>query len=120
MNDSTHIIVSMIGFLGIVVTAMFGYLNHRHAREINDAVNHRHDKVGPGAPKLYDLMWENHQKADELIQWKRSYDGGPLDHGAKAVEFVVTTTERLESIEGDIMRVKEACPGYETEDEEID
>lgn len=113
MDDSTHIIISIIGFFGIVVSAMFSYLTHRHAREINDAVNHKHDKAGPGAAKLYDLMWENHQKADELIQWKRSYDGGPLDHGAKVVEFVETTTDRLKAIETDLIDIKKACAGYQ-------
>jgi hypothetical protein len=95
MEDSTHIIVSMIGFFGVLVSALFGYLNHKHAKEINDAVNHRHDKAGPGAPKLYDLAWENHKKADELIQWKRGYDSGPLATGDRVVSFVSSTSDKL-------------------------
>ena len=99
MFDATHVIVSLIGLIGVITTSIFGYLTHKHAREINDAVNHRHEKRGEGAPKMYDLVWENHQKADELLDWKRSYEGGPLDHGAKVKDFVDGVHERLEKIE---------------------
>jgi len=120
MNDSTHIIVSMIGFLGIVVTAFLSYLTHRHTREINDAVNHRHER-GPDALKLYDLALDNHattrvleqqnkalaKQGNELIEWKRSYENGPLDTGSKVGEFVelvedhmTETKERLDRLEG--------------------
>ena len=108
VDDSTHIIVSIVGFFGVVVTALLSYLTHRHTREINDAVNHRHEKRGADAPKLYDMMWENHQKADELIQWKRSYDGGPLDHGCKVVEFVEETEHRLDAAESRIESLENA------------
>ena len=100
MADSTQIIVSLIGLAGISVNAVFSYLSSARAKEINDAVNHRHEKRGADAPKLYDLAWENHRKVDELVEWKRTYQGGPLDDGNKVVEFVDRTERRLSTIEG--------------------
>ena len=102
MADSTHIIVSLIGLAGVSVTAVFSYLSSSRAKEINDAVNHRHEKRGADAPKLYDLAWENHRKVDELIEWKRTYQGGPLDDGNKVVDFVESTERRLSKLEGAI------------------
>lgn len=98
--------VAVLALFGVLITAgvslLTAILQHRTKKdvaEINDAVNHRHEKRGDGALKLYDLVWENHQKADELIDWKRSYEGGPMDNGAKVVEFVETITERIEKLE---------------------
>ncbi len=103
MNEEPNIIVALIGFIGIFVSAVFSYLCHRHTREINDAVNHRHAKTGdPNTPKLFDLVWENHQKADELIQWKRSYDGGPLDTGVKAHQWVNDISQQIEDLQEQI------------------
>lgn len=106
-------ITSFLGLCGVIITSVFGYLIHKNQNQfkgdfnqskeeisqINDAVNHRHDKKGQDAPKLYDMMWENHLKADELIQWKRGYDGGPLDDGTKVQEFFDETNDRLGKIE---------------------
>jgi len=109
VEEFTHILVALIGFIGVFVSAVFSYLCHRHAREINDAVNHRHIKTGdPNAPKLFDLVWENHQKADELIQWKRSYDGGPLDTGAKASQWVTDISQQIADIKE---QIDCNCPG---------
>lgn len=69
--DWTTIAVASIGFCGIFVTAFFSYLSQRAAREVNDAVNHRH-KDQP--KKLYDLAWENHQKMHILDQWRKDAD----------------------------------------------
>ena len=112
MSDETHIIVALIGFIGIFVSAVFSYLCHKHAREINDSVNHKHEKAGPGALKLYDLVWHNFQTAQELIEWKRGYDDGPLSTGSKVFEFVQETGERLEKIEN---HIQEASDGLGSE-----
>lgn len=88
--DATTIVVATIGFLGVFVGAWFGYLGQRHARQINDAVNHRHTRGGE-APKLYDLAWENHQKLDSLAEWKQQTDG------------------RLMRIENSCIKIEDSC-----------
>lgn len=120
MNIPTEVVIaaitSTLGLIGVVFTAIISMMNGAASKklkkimnEINDAVNHRHDKKGPDAPKLYDLIWENHEKADELIQWKRSYDGGPLDNGIKVMEFFEETNSRLNTIETKITDLDKKC-----------
>jgi hypothetical protein len=75
-----------------LITAYFQWKAKKDISQVNDAVNHRHEK-GHGALKLYDLVWENHIRSNELIEWKRSYDKGPLDDGTKVTTFV----EEIES-----------------------
>ena len=60
----------------------------RQIAQVNDSVNHRHEKRGDDAPKLYDLIWETHEKSDKLLEWRNGYKGGPLDSGPKVIEFV--------------------------------
>ena len=90
---------NLINVVASVVGGIFAYLAAHRSRQVNDAVNHRHEKRGEGAMKLYDLAWENHKATDELISWKRSYEGGPLDKGDKVREFCQQTEERLKQIE---------------------
>lgn len=99
-------VVAVLALIGVLITAgvsivtvVLQHKSKRSIEDINDAVNHRHEKRGEGAMKLYDLVWENHKKADELIDWKRGYEGGPLDNGQKVCDFVDTITERVEKLE---------------------
>jgi hypothetical protein len=115
-------ITSTLGLVGVIITAVFSYANsitakdsRRIIEEINDAVNHRHDKKGPDAPKLYDLIWENHKKSDELIQWKRSYDDGPMEDGTKATVFFIETQNRLDKIESTIEKLSEIVRKWKDE-----
>ena len=55
----------------------------------------RADQNGNVPPKLYDLAIENHAIAKDLQAWKDSYKDGPLDTGAKVIEFVEETHVRL-------------------------
>ena len=101
-----EICVALFGLVGVMTGALFSYLGLRQSQQINDAVNHRHER-GPDALKLYDLALENHAstkelqvQADELIEWKRSYeDVGLLDTGSKVGEFVTEVKTRLEQLE---------------------
>lgn len=93
------IIMGFIALIGISVSAWVAVTSKRVLNEVNDAVNHRHEKRGDGAPKMYDLLWETHEKSNELIEWKRTYDGGPLSTGLKVVEFVDTVFDRLDALE---------------------
>ena len=72
-------------YIGIAASAVYSFLSHRNAKQANDAVNHRHRT---GTPRLYDLMIRTDERVDELIEWKKSYEGGPLDSGKKVCEFV--------------------------------
>jgi len=98
ITDTLHLIIAALGTLLAAVAAIIGALAKKHAAEAqvqatlandqatqaNDAVNHRHET---GTPRLYDLALENRQSVNELIDWKRGYDGGPLDDGQKVQRF---------------------------------
>jgi hypothetical protein len=93
--DVEHVTFAVTLVLGVMTTAILSLLTayfqwkaKKDISEVNDAVNHRHDKAGEGALKLYDLVWENHKRSNELIEWKRGYDEGPLDDGTKVHDFV--------------------------------
>ena len=94
-----EIFSAVLSVVGSVIVGYFAYLAASASRQVNDAVNHRHEKRGEGALKLYDLVWENHEKSDELIQWKRGYEGGPMDNGRKVVQIVEETNQRLKELE---------------------
>ena len=107
--DDNIVVVAVITLIGVMITAIFSFLtavivsrSGKEVSEINDAVNHRHIKKGPTALKLYDLVWENHTTAKELIEWKRSYDKGPLDDGHKVTEFVDHVNSKLQDVEDSI------------------
>ncbi len=75
--------------------------NRKLISEISDAVNKRE----PDNPKLYDAVRiaqrttvENHDRLDELVAWKKQYEGGPLDTAEKVQGFVKSTTSRLDEI----------------------
>ena len=108
--------VLFTGLVSIIVSVIAGYFAWRAARDsrqVNDAVNHRHEKRGDGALKLYDLSWENHQKIDELVEWKRGYEGaGLLDTGKKVVEYTDHINTRLDTLEELTKAAK--CPNKES------
>jgi hypothetical protein len=90
--------ISLVGvsliFFGTIVTAVFSYLAHKNAAEVNDAVNHRHLR-GSNAPKLYDAVLDTSErltrveaKVDGLTEWKHSYDASPLNTGDGVCKFL--------------------------------
>lgn len=70
----------------------------KHAKDTNDAVNHRH----LDEPRLYDMVLESLAHVRELVQWKKGYEGGPLDTGRKVDNFVTETQKRLGEIENQL------------------
>ena len=98
------------------VGAWFTRRAMKSIEDVNDAVNHRHVKKGEGALKLYDLVWENHCKATELIEWKRGYDGGPLDNGTKVETFVTNSSKALDDLACEVKSLKKVCPKCEAVD----
>jgi hypothetical protein len=78
-------IIKALTLLVVTMSAIFAKRASMQAAEANDAVNHRH---ADGSPRLYDLAIRNDQRLDELLEWKRGYDGGPLDTGQKVTDFM--------------------------------
>jgi len=115
-------IVAIATLCGVVFSAIMATLAayfqakaKKDLAEVNDAVNHRVEKHGDNALKLYDLVWENHERNNELIEWKRGYDGGPLDKGDKVVAFVEATEKKFEQHQENFDKLLEligdlACP----------
>ena len=107
------IVMGVVALIGMAVSAWVAVTSRRVLNEVNDAVNHRHEKRGGAAPKMYDLLWETHEKSNELIEWKRTYDEGPLSTGTKVVEFVGDVQDRLGNIED---KIHTKCPGHDLTD----
>ena len=124
-NHLSEVIIAALAFMGVLISQWVIFCvsmrnekrNSRVVEEINDAVNHRHlraDSSGNVPLKMYDLIWETHQRGDELIEWKRSYDHGPLDNGQKVHEFVQKVDKMQQSIDGISERLEEnRCKGFE-------
>lgn len=56
---SNEVAVGALTLLTALVAVMLQFRQGRQVSEINDAVNHRHEKHGAEAPKLYDAVMEN-------------------------------------------------------------
>ena len=122
-NHLSEVIIAALAFMGVLISQWVIFCvsmrnekrNSRVVEEINDAVNHRHlraDSSGNVPMKLYDLIWETHKKGDELIEWKRSYDHGPLDNGVKVHEFV----QRVDKMHDTVEALVEQCKTYHCQD----
>jgi hypothetical protein len=83
--------------LCILISTVWSFLSARRSKvaasqatQANDAVNHRHINQ---TPRLYDVVLKTDKQVDELVNWKRTYDGGPLDSGQKVIDFMDTFLE---------------------------
>lgn len=115
------------GLLVIIVRWLLGSFAERlkaietAVNEVNDAVNHA-DKRGPDAMKLYDMVMDAHRRGkatadqvSELVDWKRSYENGPMDTGVKVIEYVEGTSKKLDELGAKVDQCKErieavGCP----------
>lgn len=86
--------------------AFFAALAKKHSKQANEAVNQAHTM---GTPRIYDMVFELHAQGRELIAWKRSYDGGPLDNGVKVKAFVERVDVELNDIRCDVHSIRENC-----------
>lgn len=66
----TEVLVSLFGAIGTIFASYYAYAAHKQGKhsgkainEINDAVNHRHEK---GTPRLYDMVWSNFNRVEKL------------------------------------------------------
>ena len=101
------LITSLIGLLAALVAAVSIVIRRAVGKvgegvdSVNASVNNRKN----GEPGLYEMMAHVYQSVDhvrdrveELVSWKRTYDGGPLDNGAKAEDFVRTVDRKFAEI----------------------
>lgn len=79
-----HIAI-IVGAVAATIAAIVSNQGRKHASETNDAVNHRHRT---GTPRLYDMVLQNSVDTREVVEWKRGYEGGPLDDGDKVVAMM--------------------------------
>ena len=120
MINAEHIIITFTVLLGVLTTAILSLLTayfqwkaKKDIADVNDAVNHRHVKAGDGALKLYDLVWENHQRANELIEWKRGYDGGSFSEPSKVEKFVREASDFQQHTTDELQRLHNKVDGLE-------
>ena len=120
MINAEHLIITFTVLLGVLTTAILSLLTayfqwkaKKDIADVNDAVNHRHVKAGDGALKLYDLVWENHQRSNELIEWKRGYDGGSFSEPAKVEQFVNQTSAFQMHATDELKKLNEKVDGLE-------
>lgn len=67
--ERTLIIIAGIAAIPGIVGAVMAYLAQRHARQANDAVNHRHNRMdenGDHPPKAYDALLEIHKRQGQI------------------------------------------------------
>ena len=127
LADAEHSSWHALGYsVGLAIAALASAYSAWHSKKasrtgetINDAVNHRHEKAGPHAPKLYDAVIALHEtaehlhkktdtidaKADRLVKWQEGYLGGPLDHGDKVVAFV----ESVDDLKTQVQKLEHHC-----------
>jgi hypothetical protein len=108
--------------LGLIMTAILSgvaaWISHRMSRaveEVNDAVNHRHVKAGPGAPKLYDALIHLHEKVDdlsskafELSEWKKGYESksNPFRDADSIKDYTSAISKSINDLE---LKMAENC-----------
>jgi len=85
----------------------------KEAKQANEAVNNV-DRIA-GQPRIYDMVFDLHMQGKELVTWKRSYDGGPLDSGEKVEAFVTRIDADLCELHKDLKALRENCPGCKNE-----
>jgi hypothetical protein len=114
LSINTETIVALITLAGVILSVGYARLAHSQAKGANVAVNNR----GPEAPKIYDLVFKTYEELIHMRGWKKGYEGGPLDSGAKVVHFVNRVDNmdnRIKEIQGslDLARddiIKYGCP----------
>ena len=91
MVDLIPAILTGVAAVMASVSAILSARGGKHAKEANDAVI-------TGTPRIYDLVLENHATGKEMIEWKRGYEGGPLDSGTKVENFMTEFEELKDSL----------------------
>jgi hypothetical protein len=97
-EHTAAVAVALLTFLTVLFNSFKQHKIARDTRDINDAVNHRHNKVdgnGNVPPKLYDLVIENHVNITDLQEWKNGYNGSAMSDASSVNSFC----DRLAKIE---------------------
>jgi len=101
MDQLVPAIAAFLAGLG----AYFAGRARREAQQANKAVNNADN----GQPRIYDMIFDLHRRSAELMDWKRTYDGGPLDNGAKVTAFVERVDTELHEIRHDVREIRKNC-----------
>ena len=101
-----QLIPAIAAFLAGVGAWAAGRARHE-AKAANKAVNNV-DRPS-NQPRIYDMVFDLHAQGKELIEWKRTYDGGPLDDGKKVTAFVERVDGELASIKNDVHEIRANC-----------
>lgn len=78
--------------------------------EINDAVNHRHQRTdanGDTPPKLYDVVLENRERIKELSEWREGYKGSAFGDSGDINDYLTRTDKRFDRLEENVQGVHE-------------
>ena len=111
-----------VGFAAMAssVTAFLQYRAKKELAQVNDAVNHRHEKRGEMAPKLYDLLFENYiktesleVKVDEIVAWKDGYSGTAFSDAEAIDEYIHETDDRIKELEQESDRSSRRVEGLD-------
>jgi hypothetical protein len=106
----TQIVVAMITLLGVTITALYAVSSHKHAKEINEAVNRRHtkkNKDGEVPPHMFDLVIDTHDqvlkmepKVESLHEWRNGYKDNPMANTKEIVKFVEDMDDLTKFVKG--------------------
>ena len=104
--------------IGVIITGTISYLNRRAAyrigsatEQINDAVNHRHEKDAEGL-KLYDMTFELFRQVRQLSEWKKDVEKRDKAQASVLADQSLSLShikDHLEKIDGDISHIKTSC-----------
>lgn len=62
-EEVAKVIIAFTTLTGVMFTAWLAYQGKKNAKDVNDAVNHRH----PDQPRLIDYVVRNDQRIDVLV-----------------------------------------------------
>lgn len=81
MDEGTALVLVALITAILAPTWLSWWNSRKHRRaldEINDAVNHRHQKPD-GSPRLYDAVLDLYGAMREMVTWKERWDNLPSD-----------------------------------------
>jgi hypothetical protein len=104
-------VIAVLSLLGITLTGFWAYISKREASGANAAVNH----IEAGDKPIYDMIRDTHDDVKEIREavsdlknWRASYQDGPLDSGAKVLQYLHDIDHQFENLERKIQ--KYGCP----------
>jgi hypothetical protein len=106
------IAVAALGFLGLVIVAIIGWLTKAHAKaaqsaaeDINDAVNHRHVH---GRPRIADEVADIGERVRALDAWRKRWDDLPptLADGDGLAHAISKLQSSMNELHGEVLTAR--------------